>query len=226
VRILLVAATVAEIGPVLDGVGLANAAAPAATGGRRGAHAIDVLVTGVGMVATAMWCGRTLALQPYDLAINLGVCGSFDPELPPGSLVHVVVDRVPELGAEDGDNFLTIHDLQLLDEDEFPYAGGNLVNESPIENALLATLPDVTAITVNTAHGHDVSIQRVAGRFAPQVESMEGASFMYACLVSGTPFVQVRAVSNMVERRNRAAWKLPEAVRAIGDFSLAFLDSL
>ena len=225
-RILVVAATVAEIGPLLDGVGLAHAAAPAVAGGRRGAHTIDALATGVGMLATGTWCGRTLAQQSYDLAINLGVCGSFDPELPPGSLVHVVVDRVPELGAEDGDSFLTIHDLQLLDEDEFPYAGGNLVNESPIENPMLATLPEVTAITVNTAHGHEPTIDRVRSRFAPQVESMEGAAFMYACLVSGTPFVQVRAVSNMVERRNRAAWKLADAVRSLGDFSLAFLDSL
>ena len=225
-RILVVAATVAEIGPLLDGVGLTPAAAPAVAGGRRGAHTIDALATGVGMLATGTWCGRTLAQQSYDLAINLGVCGSFDPELPPGSLVHVVVDRVPELGAEDGDSFLTIHDLQLLDEDEFPYAGGNLVNESPIENPMLATLPEVTAITVNTAHGHEPTIDRVRSRFAPQVESMEGAAFMYACLVSGTPFVQVRAVSNMVERRNRAAWKLADAVRSLGDFSLAFLDSL
>ena len=32
---------------------------------------------------------------------------------------------------------------------------------------------------------------------------MEGAAFMYACLIQGVPFAQVRAVSNIVERRNR-----------------------
>ena len=37
---------------------------------------------------------------------------------------------------------------------------------------------------------------------------MEGAAFMYACLIAGVPFAQVRAVSNRVERRNRAAWDL------------------
>jgi futalosine hydrolase len=41
---------------------------------------------------------------------------------------------------------------------------------------------------------------------------MEGAAFMYACLISGVPFAQVRAVSNVVERRNRAAWRIEEAV--------------
>ena len=42
---------------------------------------------------------------------------------------------------------------------------------------------------------------------------MEGAAFMYACLVQGLPFAQVRAVSNVVERRNRGAWKMAEADR-------------
>ena len=46
--------------------------------GGGGAHAIDVLTTGVGMVATAAWCSRVLAKQDYDLALNVGVCGSFD----------------------------------------------------------------------------------------------------------------------------------------------------
>ena len=32
---------------------------------------------------------------------------------------------------------------------------------------------------------------------------MEGAGFMYACLIHGLPFAQVRAVSNIVETRNR-----------------------
>ena len=33
---------------------------------------------------------------------------------------------------------------------------------------------------------------------------MEGAAFMYVCLMHQVPFAQIRAVSNVVERRNRA----------------------
>jgi futalosine hydrolase len=50
---------------------------------------VDVLVTGIGMVATAVRCARALALTPYDLALNVGICGSFDRALMPGSVVHV-----------------------------------------------------------------------------------------------------------------------------------------
>jgi futalosine hydrolase len=53
---------------------------------------------------------------------------------------------------------------------------------------------------------------------------MEGAAFMYACLVHGIPFAQIRAVSNIVERRNRGAWKLREAVAALGTSLFAIID--
>ena len=67
-------------------------------------------------------------------------------------------------------------------------------------------------ITVNTVHGSQQSIAAVVRRFKPQVESMEGAAFMYSCQVHDVPFAQVRAVSNMVETRNREAWKMTEAI--------------
>jgi futalosine hydrolase len=178
------------------------------------------------MVATAAWCARVLAATRYELALNFGVCGSFDPALPPGTVVHVIADRIAELGAEDDDRFLDVHDLQLLGENEFPFDQGRLVNRTPPDNPALRALPGVSAITVNTVHGNEQSIGRVAGRFAPQVESMEGAAFMYACLIERVPFAQVRAVSNVVERRNRGAWKLAEAIRSLGDAARKILDTL
>ena len=39
---------------------------------------IDLLVTGVGMTATAFQLGRQLLRNDYDLAVNIGVCGAFD----------------------------------------------------------------------------------------------------------------------------------------------------
>jgi len=137
----------------------------------------------------------------------------------------VTADALPELGAEDGETFLTIHDLRLLGEDEFPFRGGLLVNAAPPPNAALAALPPVRGITVNTVHGDPESIARVVERCRPDVESMEGAAFMYACLVHGVAFAQVRAVSNLVERRNRAAWKIGDAIGALNRAALEILES-
>ena len=224
-RFLLVAATELELAP------LAGRLTPASPSHRverlraftHGSHHVDLLTTGVGMVATAVWCTRALAAQPYDLAVNLGVCGSFHATYPPGVVVNVVSDCIPELGAEDGGQFLTIHDLGLLQPDDPPFTGGRLVNPFVSPHPVVGTLPGVNGITVNTVHGHEDSIARVVERVKPDVESMEGAAFMYACLTSGVRFAQVRAVSNMVERRNRAAWSLKEAVSALNDVSLRLI---
>ena len=189
-------------------------------------HEVEVLTTGVGMVATAAWCSRAFASEHYDVALNLGLCGSFRAALAPGSVVHVAADRIAELGAEDGDRFLTVHQLQLLGENDFPFEGGLLVNTGPPQAAPLTALRRVTGITVNTVHGNDRTIDAVRARYDPDVESMEGAAFMYASLIAGVPFAQVRAVSNAVERRNRGAWKLDQAIEALGAESMRLLESL
>jgi futalosine hydrolase len=225
-RILIVAATALEVAPLVASLGSLHSRHERAGRYTHAGHEIDVLETGVGMVATANWCARLLATEvPFDLALNLGVCGSFDPALPPGSVVHVVEDRLSELGAEDGDDFLTVSELGVLGPDTELFANGALVNASPPSLHALDALPAVRAITVNTAHGDARSIAAVRKRFAPQVESMEGAAFMYACLTHGVAFAQVRAVSNVVERRNRERWKMAEAIAALNDVALRLIEA-
>jgi futalosine hydrolase len=222
----LVTAAALEVAPLLSSLTPVAERTSRLRAFRRGAHDIDVQTTGVGMVATATWCSRALVTGDYDLALNLGVCGAFDRTLALGTVVHVTTDRFAELGAEDGDAFLTMSDLGLLDANEFPFTAGTLVNAAPPGSSVLKSLPSVQSITVSTVHGNEESIARAVERFAPQVESMEGAAFMYACLVHGLPFAQVRSVSNAVERRNRAAWKLPEAVRALNAAAVEIIDTL
>ena len=164
-RILVVAATEAEIAPVVARMDSTPTRGTRVDTYTHAAHDVDVLITGVGMVATAAWCSRVLAQTPYGLALNLGVCGSFDRALAPGTVVHVVSDRLAELGAEDDERFLTLEELQLPGESEF-------VNLEPPANPALDRLPAVTGITVNTAHGSERSIAAVVRRFKPQVESM------------------------------------------------------
>ena len=216
-RILIVTATSMEIAPLLATFHEAAERSAKLTSHGYGAHDVDVLVTGVGMVPTAAWCAHVLARNRYDVALNFGVCGSFDRALPPGTVVHVVADRIAELGAEDDDAFLTMEELNLPGDSEF-------VNLAPPANPVLQELPAVTGISVNTVHGNTRSIAAVTARFRPQVESMEGAGFMCACQAGRVPFAQVRAVSNVVEQRNRGAWQMAEAIGSLGRTALAILD--
>src|SRR3954452_12329696 len=136
------------------------------------------------MVATAAWCSRALARTEYDAALNVGVCGSFEPAFAPGVVVHVISDRIAELGAEDADRFLPIEELNLLDADGGPLGRAELLNAAPPANAALERLPKAKGITVNTVHGNVRTIAEVRQRFAPDVESMEGAGFMYSCMLN------------------------------------------
>lgn len=185
----------------------------------RAHRGVDFLSTGVGMVATAVRVSRALALDKYDFALNVGLCGSFNAAYSPGAVVHVVSDRVSELGAEDGESFLALDEMNLPGEQSFSSG------RQPASAALTA-LPRVSGITVNTVHGNEVSIARAIDSFHADVETMEGAAFMAACLVNQTSFAQVRAVSNMVERRNRAAWKTSEALATLSSTAGAILDDL
>jgi futalosine hydrolase len=223
-RMLVVAATEMEIEPLVAKLRYTSDSGPRLRTYAYGRHDLDVLTTGVGMVATAAWCSHVLARKPYDLGLNLGLCGSFDHALVPGTVVHVRSDRLAELGAEDDETFLTIHELNLLGEHEFPFSCGQLVNLAPPDNTALRSLPAVDGITVNTVHGNQRSIAAVARRFAPHVESMEGAAFMYACMIQGLVHAQVRAVSNIVEKRNRDVWQIPAAIRSLGRTAADILD--
>ena len=202
-RILIVTATDSEIAPI--------------EGALRARSGVDVLVTTVGMVATAAHCADALARTRYDLAVNLGLCGSFDPALPPGVVVHVVSDRLPELGAEDGEAFLPIELLGLS-------ADHLITNTAPPRNAALSRLRAVRGVTVNTVHGNPPSIVALMTRCNADVESMEGAAFMYSCRLASIPYAQVRAVSNVVERRDRAHWRITEAIDALGAAALSILE--
>jgi futalosine hydrolase len=219
VRILIVSATGQEIAPIAARLQSSRSAQmqDRVSGYTYAGHDVDILNTGVGMVATAAWCSRLLTEQKYDFALNLGVCGSFDRALAPGAVVHVVTDRIAELGAEDDDAFLTMAELNLPGDYEF-------VNDAPPANAALRALPAVRAISVNTVHGNTRTIAQVTARFNPQVESMEGAAFMCACRIGGVSFAQVRAVSNIVEQRNRGAWQMAEAIGSLGRAALDILE--
>src|SRR4051812_12007066 len=71
------------------------------------AHTIKVLVTGVGMAATTYAITKALAAEKFDLAINIGLAGSFNEVIAIGELVNITSDTFGDIGAEDNEKFLT-----------------------------------------------------------------------------------------------------------------------
>lgn len=179
----------------------------------------EVLITGVGMVATAFALGRHLAANKYDLVINLGIAGSFDRSIALGDVVEITEDTFAELGAEDDTRFLPIADMGFGEATFYP--SKKLADLYNLFNTF--NLKQATAITVNTVHGNEESIKTVAERLHPQIESMEGAAFFYACKQFNVPCLQIRAVSNYLEKRNRDNWNIGLAIKNLNTFAVEFL---
>ncbi len=139
-------------------------------------------------------------------------------------MLNITSDYLPETGAEDGEHFLSIIDLKLLDQDEFPFLGGKLVNDSVFESNLIYSLRISSGVTVNTVHGNEQRIAAFLSRHQVDVESMEGAAFMYSCKMLKTRYIQIRSVSNYIEDRDVSKWDIPLAVYNLNHFLLDLLN--
>ena len=203
-KLLLVAATKAEIDKVFEHYNLKGE-------GFIAHPKFDILITGVGMTATAFALGKSLN-NGYNVVLNVGIAGSFDKNIPLGSLVNIETDTFAELGAEDNENFLTINQLGF---GENTYTSSYNFDE----------LPKVKAITVNKVHGNASSIERILKRFKPQTESMEGAAVFYACQLSNISCLQIRAISNYVEPRNKEFWQIGLAIKNLNDWIINFIEN-
>lgn len=201
--ILIVAATAPEVEPLAKYFGTK----------------IDVLITGAGMVPTAFALGRHFAQNKYDLVINLGIAGSFDRSIEPGFVVEVTDDTFAETGAEDDEQFIP---MNVLGFGEVTYKPTTTLDE--VESNFY--LKKARAITVNTVHGNDASIKKVQDRLNPQLESMEGAAFFYACQQVNVRCIQIRAVSNYVEKRNRDSWQIGLAIKNLNTFAIDLIDAI
>jgi len=206
-KILLVAATINEIAGVYTHFDLPQAAFVHTP-------AFDILITGVGMTATAYALGKHLSAG-YNLVLNLGIAGCFDPTVPLGTVLNIIADEFSELGAEDKEAFLSIDQLGL---------GKSKFETNPATDyKALSRLPWANGITVNTVHGNTRHIKKIKERLHPVTESMEGAAVFYACEQAFIPCIQVRSISNYVEERNKAAWNIGLALKNLNEWAIEFL---
>src|ERR1700756_1979701 len=171
-RLLLVSATVFEIALFLKEISATTENAVFSSYNYN-SHQIDVLLTGVGATHTAFYLGKYLN-NTYDVVINAGICGSFTNKLNIGDVVCIDEDCFADLGAEDDETFLSLEELKLP-------GTYYMKNETNFNHAVLTNLPSVKGVTVNTTHGNTHSIEKFMKRTNADVESMEGAAFLFAC---------------------------------------------
>lgn len=176
---------------------------------------VRVMITGVGIMHTSFALATVLAGENFDLAINAGIAGAFDAKVPLGKVFQVVADQIADCGIEERDGtFSSCFDMGLTDLNTAPYKDGCLKVDAQ------EFLPVATAITVNKVHGTAESIQRIRQKYTVDLESMEGAAFLFACEMHDLNALQIRAVSNYIEPRNKDNWKIGLAIDNLNEVLL------
>ncbi len=224
-QILIVAATLFEIKPLINQLG-ASEQRPHFFQVSDSKHDIDIVISGIGMVPMAYHLGKIFQSKKYDLAINPGIAGSFSKEIPLAEVVHVVEEVFSEVGAEDGNTFLLPEQIGFKEMNLPPFSSGKLINPNHVNTTAMHDLRKVKAITANTIHGNEDHIAQICELFHPDIETMEGAAFFYACLLEKIPFIQLRSISNYVEARNKASWEIKPAISNLHQCLIQLLHEL
>jgi futalosine hydrolase len=154
--------------------------------------------------------GHALAGTPYDLVVSAGIAGGFQPEAPVGSLVIADEITVADLGAETPDGFVPVTELGF----------GTVTHRPP--SALVRDLAAATGartgavLTVSTVTGTAARATELRARHPRALaEAMEGFGVAEAAAAHGIPVLELRAVSNPVGPRDRAAWRIGDALAAL-----------
>ena len=170
----------------------------------------EIVVAGVGAVKTAFSMSQLKSMGSIDLAIQIGLAGAYEKEISLSDVVIVGSDRFGDLGVEDRNgDFTSVNELGLEDENQFPFTQGKIETELKFNPKKIQV---VDGITINTVSGTQSTIDQRKAKYSPQIETMEGAAFYYACKVLDIPCFQFRAISNYVEPRNKDNWKIAEAI--------------
>ncbi len=222
-KILIVSATTFEIAPFLKYLEEKSEKATFFDFQLDG-HTIYPLVTGVGALNTAFGMARFKGLETIDVAINVGVAGAYHTSLKKGEVVEVISDRFADLGVEEADGSLTdVYDLGLIEHNQFPYKKGWIRNT---KNKYSSGLPAVIGLTVNKINGEASSIDRIKAKYDADVETMEGAGFLYACRMADVDCNQLRAISNHVEPRNKENWEIQKAIDNLNESLIKFVTKI
>jgi futalosine hydrolase len=201
-RILVVTAVEPERQAVLRGLG---------TAGIDHDSAVVVEVGGVGSAAVAATTARLLALEPFDAVLSAGIGGGIG--VPVGGTAIATSSVAADLGADSPDGFLSL--------DRLGFGTAVLAADPCLVAALTTGLPHAVAgpvLTVSTVTGTLAGTRDLTARHPDAVaEAMEGFGVATAATQAGLPFGELRTISNPVGPRDRAAWRIGDALEGLGE---------
>jgi futalosine hydrolase len=221
----IVAATIAEVQPLIDFCQVKyTKVAPLVYQLSEHNH-LHISIHGVG-IANSLYHLTTISIQQPTVIIQAGIAGTFNHQLAIGNVYCVGADRFADIGAEHNDKFVDAFTMGLIDANRHPYTNGWLFNTEKPYPTFFSGLMTVNAITVNTVSGAEKTIAQWQQLYKPTLETMEGAALHYVCLQQQIAFIQLRAISNVVEQRDISKWNIPLAITNLNTILIEYITTL
>ncbi len=189
-------------------------------------HSQEILIacTGIGATAMGVRTAFELSRRKFDIAVNMGIAGSYRKDLDIGSAVFVASEQFADLGIEEKDgSFQDLFAANLANPNDDPFQNGRLLNPDIPDRPFL---PVVASITTNKATGSEASIHKLLTVYQPDIENMEGAGFFMACLLARVPFLEIRSISNYVTPRARENWEIDLAINKLNKIVDKMIETL
>jgi len=167
-----------------------------------GADGAATLACGLGPVEAAAATARALALERPRALVNVGIAGA--KTLAPPALVlgseAVYCDIGPDPGA-------VLPRVERVGPD------------AALLSAARRALPEAEVLPIATCAA-------IGGGSACEVEAMEGFAVLRAAELARVPAVELRAVSNLVDERDRSRWRFDDALALLESALSRLLDEL
>jgi len=213
--ILLVAATEIEAGPLV---------------GKLASQPHELFICGVGPLEAAVRLTRRLAAGDaagrISLVLNFGVAGAY-PGSGAGMLDLCLAEQevLGDFGISEAEGYVPLPG-SLTARPVFPLASPYLDQAKEIFAAAGLGSRRGVFVTVNAASGTARRGSLLEKAHAGLCENMEGAAVARVCAEFSLPFLEVRAISNMVEDREPGRWQLAPAIARCGQAISLLLDRL
>ncbi|OXS55254.1 futalosine hydrolase [Cohnella sp. CIP 111063] len=196
--------------------------------GLRGNPDCEVKVAGVGPAAAAASTALALARSgaEYGLVVSAGIAGGFAGVAPVGSIVVASESVAADLGAETPEGFAGVNKLG--------FGTNRLEADASLASRLAEALRNAgipahcgPVLTLSTVTGTAATAEALALRVpGAAAEAMEGYGVAEAASRYGIPFLEIRAISNAVGPRDRAAWRIGDALAALEAASIHLTEVL
>jgi len=192
------------------------------------------LVTGPGVLNTAMGLGAYLEHHTPELILDTGIAGAFESSgLAIGDIA--IADQEQYLNTGVGNDPLSLSPLpfELIPGCPEPSRGIYPFDPEPVGLWQARMERELGGCRTEIIKGPFLTVSAITrGRdrahmlydcFSPIMESMEGAAAAHVAACCGLPMVEIRAASNMVGERNKQLWDFDLAREGVKNICLASL---